>query len=65
MQKGQLQAFWDGDKEVHHVQGQKVYVRDRLRGSAEIVWDLLETGGHLYVCITRQSCVGPWTCIKG
>ena len=35
---------------VHHVQAQKVYVQDRLRESGKLVWDLLEAGGHFYVC---------------
>ena len=35
---------------MHHVQAQKVYVQDRLRESGKLVWDLLEAGGHFYVC---------------
>lgn len=32
------------------VQAKKVYVQDRLRESGELVWKLLESGGHFYVC---------------
>ncbi|EIE23365.1 hypothetical protein COCSUDRAFT_36399 [Coccomyxa subellipsoidea C-169] len=31
-------------------QAHKVYVQDRLRESGQIVWRLLEAGGHFYVC---------------
>lgn len=33
-----------------HLQKQKVYVQDRLRESGELVWKLLQGGGHFYVC---------------
>ena len=32
------------------LQKAKVYVQDRLRQSADKVWQLLETGAHFYVC---------------
>ena len=35
---------------VAPVQAQKVYVQDRLRESRDLVWKLLEDGGHFYVC---------------
>lgn len=31
-------------------QAQKVYVQDRLREAGSKVWELLEAGGHFYVC---------------
>ena len=33
-----------------HLQKQKVYVQDRLREQGELVWKLLQAGGHFYVC---------------
>lgn len=30
--------------------GQKVYVQHRLSEAAAEVWDLLQAGGHFYVC---------------
>lgn len=36
--------------EVLCAQAHKVYVQDRLRESGQVVWRLLETGGHFYVC---------------
>lgn len=33
-----------------HLQKQKVYVQDRLRENGELVWKLLQGGGHFYVC---------------
>lgn len=38
------------EESMHHVQAQKVYVQDRLRESGKLVWNLLEAGGHFYVC---------------
>ena len=38
------------EESVHLVQAQKVYVQDRLRESGKLVWDLLEAGGHFYIC---------------
>jgi sulfite reductase alpha subunit-like flavoprotein len=32
------------------VQAHKIYVQDRLRESADLVWELLEVGAHFYVC---------------
>lgn len=32
------------------LQAQKVYVQDRLRESGALVWNLLQAGGHFYVC---------------
>ena len=32
------------------LQAQKVYVQDRLRESGDLVWKLLQEGGHFYVC---------------
>ena len=32
------------------MQAKKVYVQDRLRESGDLVWGLLEGGGHFYVC---------------
>ncbi|KAK9905499.1 hypothetical protein WJX75_000993 [Coccomyxa subellipsoidea] len=31
-------------------QAHKVYVQDRLRESGQLLWRLLESGGHFYVC---------------
>lgn len=31
-------------------QAQKVYVQDRLREGGDLVWKLLQEGGHFYVC---------------
>ena len=35
---------------VHILQGHKVYVQDRLREHGQRVWQLLQLGGHFYVC---------------
>lgn len=35
---------------MYYCQAHKVYVQDRLRESAELVWGLLERGAHFYVC---------------
>jgi len=31
-------------------QGHKIYVQDRLKQHGDDVWELLEAGGHFYVC---------------
>lgn len=38
----------------------KVYVQDRLRESADLVWGLLEQGAHFYVCGDASSMAGRW-----
>lgn len=30
--------------------GQKVYVQDRVRARGDDVWQMLEDGGHIYIC---------------
>lgn len=40
------------------MQAQKVYVQDRLRESGKLVWDLLEAGGHFYVCGDAAQMAG-------
>ena len=40
------------------MQAQKVYVQDRLRDSGKLVWELLEAGGHFYVCGDAAQMAG-------
>ena len=49
-QVGALGVASKSEESVHHVQAQKVYVQDRLKESGKLVWELLEAGGHFYVC---------------
>ncbi|GLC44408.1 hypothetical protein PLESTB_000472800 [Pleodorina starrii] len=39
-------------------QKQKVYVQNRLAESADLVWELLQQGGHFYVCGDAGSMAG-------
>lgn len=39
-------------------QAKKVYVQDRLRESADLVWSLLQRGAHFYVCGDASSMAG-------
>lgn len=39
-------------------QAKKVYVQDRLAQSADQVWELLQQGGHFYVCGDASSMAG-------
>ncbi|KAG2499912.1 hypothetical protein HYH03_002200 [Edaphochlamys debaryana] len=39
-------------------QKEKVYVQNRLTESAELVWGLLQAGGHFYVCGDASSMAG-------
>lgn len=43
---------------VRHLQAGKVYVQDRLRESGELVWGLLESGAHFYVCGDAANMAG-------
>lgn len=40
------------------MQAKKVYVQDRLAQSADQVWELLQQGGHFYVCGDASSMAG-------
>ena len=40
------------------LQEKKVYVQNRLREAAQMVWEALELGGHFYVCGDAASMAG-------
>lgn len=51
----QLQQWHDGGVITLHTAfsretDRKVYVQQRLREAADTVWELLDAGGHFYVC---------------
>jgi len=59
----QLQAWADAGAITLHTafsrqQAQKVYVQQRLRESGARVWELLQAGGHFYVCGDAGSMAG-------
>lgn len=41
-----------------------MYVQDRLRESGELVWRLLQQGGHFYVCGDAANMAGEWCGLK-
>lgn len=42
-----------------HMQAAKVYVQDRLRSQADLVWQLInDRGAHFYVCGDASSMAG-------
>ena len=54
MHIGKLQACWDGDKGMCGVFRIRRGMSMTDYKRKELVWDALEAGGHLNVCITRQ-----------
>jgi sulfite reductase (NADPH) flavoprotein alpha-component len=59
----QLQAWHDAGAITLHTAfsretGKKVYVQQRLREAGETVWQLLQAGGHFYVCGDAGSMAG-------
>ncbi|GIL73126.1 hypothetical protein Vretimale_4732 [Volvox reticuliferus] len=61
---GKILEEWAADNKItlftafSREQKQKVYVQDRLAESAELVWELLQQGGHFYVCGDAGSMAG-------
>lgn len=59
----QLEA-WAAEGEIQlytafsRQQAAKVYVQQRLRESGDLVWELLQRGGHFYVCGDANSMAG-------
>ena len=57
--EGVFPGYAAGDADcAPRVHAQKVYVQDRLRESGKLVWDLLEAGGHFYVCGDAAQMAG-------
>jgi sulfite reductase (NADPH) flavoprotein alpha-component len=59
----QLQAWHDAGAITLHTAfsretGKKVYVQQRLREAGDTVWQLLQAGGHFYVCGDAGSMAG-------
>jgi sulfite reductase (NADPH) flavoprotein alpha-component len=59
----QLQAWHDAGAITLHTafsreSGKKVYVQQRLREAGQTVWQLLQAGGHFYVCGDAGSMAG-------
>ncbi|WIA38912.1 hypothetical protein OEZ86_005065 [Tetradesmus obliquus] len=59
----QLQAWHEAGAITLHTafsreSGQKVYVQQRLREAGQTVWQLLQAGGHFYVCGDAGSMAG-------